>query len=169
MVRGIVILTGTHEIGSEYVRRLLPAVFRRVHREASLSWMSTEDLCHYLRSFLAQFVPDCTAPEWAGLARAFACEESPWVGSRQISVDMIKQFLMHEITEASCLGLGNFLPSWRTASGDFQIQPERRSEFFSQIGAAERAAAFLQSYARVDGDPRASLARARTSGETVQG
>ena len=76
---------------------------------------------------------------------------------------------MHEITEASCLGLGNFLPSWRTASGDFQIQPERRSEFFSQIGAAERAAAFLQSYARVDGDPRASLARARSSGGTVQG
>ena len=40
--------------------------------------------------------------------------------------------------------------------------------FFSQIRDAEKAAAFLQSYARVDGDPRASSARAWSSGGTVQ-
>ena len=95
MVRGIVDLTGTREIEAENVRGLLPAVFRRVHREASLSWMSKQDLCCYLRNFLAQFVPGCTASEWAELEGACTCEGSPWDGTGPISVDMLKQFLMH--------------------------------------------------------------------------
>ena len=110
--------------------RILPAVFRSVHREASLSWMTQKELCCYLRNFLAQFVPGCTASDWTELEDTFTCVGSPWDGTGPISVDMLKQFLMHEIMEAICFGLGNFHQSWRTASGDFQIQPEQRSELF---------------------------------------
>ena len=88
MGRGIGVLTGTHEIGAEDVRRLFPVVFRRVHREAVLGWMPRQDVCSYLRNFLARFVPGCTALEWAGLERAFTCEGSPWDGKGTISVDM---------------------------------------------------------------------------------
>ena len=129
MGRGIVVLTGTREIGAEDVRRLLPAVFQRVHRESVLGWMSKQYVCSYLRNFLAPFVPGCTAAEWADLERAFTCEGSSWDGTGPISVDMLQQFLMHEITEASRRGLGNCQPNCRTAPGDFQIQLQRRSEF----------------------------------------
>ena len=42
MGRGVVVLTGTEEVAQEDVRRMLPAVFRRVHREAFLSWISSK-------------------------------------------------------------------------------------------------------------------------------
>ena len=38
----------------------------------------------------------------AGLEEADTCVGSPWDGTGQLSVDMLKQFLMHEIMEASC-------------------------------------------------------------------
>ena len=150
MGRGIVVLTGTREIGAEEIRRLLPAVFRRVNREVLLGWMSGQDVRSYLCHFLARFVPDCMSSEWHDLEKKFTREGSPWDGNRQISVDMLKQFLMHEITEASRGWLDNFQPNRRTAPGDFQIQPLSRSAFFEQISDAEQAQRFVQKYAKVD-------------------
>ena len=60
-----VILTGTGHIAAESVKRKLPAVFRRIHCIAELSWMSREDIGCYFRQFLARFVPGCTAEEWS--------------------------------------------------------------------------------------------------------
>ena len=56
---------------------------------------------------------------------------------------------MHENTEASRRGLGNFQPNRRTAPGDFQIQPERRSELVVQNFAVGKAVAFVRIYAQV--------------------
>ena len=150
MGRGIVVLTGTREIGAEEIRRLLPAVFRRVNREVLLGWMSGQDVRSYLCHFLARFVPDCMSSEWHDLEKKFTREGSPWDGNRQISVDMLKQFLMHEITEASRGWLDNFQPNRRTAPADFQIQPLSRSAFFEQISDAEQAQRFVQKSAKVD-------------------
>ena len=150
MGRGIVVLTGTHEIGAEEIRRLLPAVFRRVNREVLLGWMSGQDVRSYLCHFLARFVPGCTAAEWADLEQDFTCKGPSRDGAGPISKDIFKQFLMHEITEASRGGLGNFQPNRRTAPGDFQIQPLSRSAFFEQISDAEQAQRFVQKYAKVD-------------------
>ena len=150
MGRGIVVLTGTREIEAEEIRRLLPAVFRRVNREVLLGWMSGQDVRSYLCHFLARFVPDCMSSEWHDLEKKFTREGSPWDGNKQISVDMLKQFLMHEITEASRGWLDNFQPNRRTAPGDFQIQPLSRSAFFEQISDAEQAQRFVQKYAKVD-------------------
>ena len=88
--------------------------------------------------------------EWHDLEKKFTREGSPWDGNRQISVDMLKQFLMHEITEASRGWLDNFQPNRRTAPGDFQIQPESRSAFFAQISNAEQGHRLVQRYAKVD-------------------
>ena len=150
MGRGIVVLTGTREIEAEEIRRLLPAVFRRVNREVLLGWMSGQDVRNYLCHFLARFVPGCMTSEWHDLEKAFTCEGSPWDGNRQVSVDMLKQFLMHEITEASRGWLDNFQPNRRTAPGDFQIQPELRSAFFEQISDLEKGKRFVQRYAKVE-------------------
>ena len=105
--------------------------------------MSKQDLCSYQRNFLAQFVPGCTAAEWADLERELTCKGSSWDGTGQISVDMLKQLLMHEITEASRRLLGNCQRNCRTVPGNFQIKSERCSHvvFFlcAQISAVEKA------------------------------
>jgi len=149
MGRGVVVLTGTSDAAKDDIKCLLPAVFRRIHREAALGWMSKEDICRYFQHFLTRFVPNCTVATWAQWEQVFASEGSPWAGTRPISVDMLKQFLMHSITEASCLGLGNFHPSDHRGSGEFQVQVERQSDFFSLICDKVKAEAFLQSYAPV--------------------
>jgi hypothetical protein len=64
-------------------------------------------------------------------------------------VDMLKHFLMHEITEARSGGLGNFQPNHRTAPGDFHIHPQLRPGFFEQICNAEKAHRFVEKYAKV--------------------
>ena len=78
-------------------------------------------------------------------------------------MDMLKQFLMHDITEASRRGLGHFQPNCRTAPGDFQIQLGLRSDWFAEISAVEKAVAVVRIYATLDQWPRASSARARSS------
>ena len=57
-------------------------------------------------------------------------------------MDMLKHFLMHEITEARSGGLSNFQPNHRTAPGDFHIHPQLRPGFFEQICNAEKAHRF---------------------------
>ena len=65
---------------------------------------------------------------------------------RPISIDMLKQFLMHQITDASCKGLGEF-----TAGGakNFQVHAERRAAFFALINDRQGAERFLKDYAPV--------------------
>ena len=149
MGRGIIVLTGTDEIKAEKVWRLLPAVFRRVNFKVELGFMSKADVRSYLRHFLAPFLPGCTDEEWDALKETFTNKKSPWDGAQGISVDMLKQFLMHEITEARSGGLGNFQPNHRTAPGDFHIHPQLRQGLFEQICNAEKAHRFVEKYAKV--------------------
>ncbi|CAK9082912.1 unnamed protein product [Durusdinium trenchii] len=108
MSRGVVIITGTSEIVADCVKRRLPAVFRRIHSTAELGWMNPEDIGQYFRRFLCGFIPSCTAEEWESWQRTFLEVES-WSGSRHVSIDMLQQYLMHQITECSCLGYGRFV------------------------------------------------------------
>ena len=149
MGRGVVVLTGTEEVAQEDVRRMLPAVFRRVHREAFLSWISKQDVCCYFRLFLSRFVPGCAHAEWVDWARIFTGEGTPWGCARPISVDMLKQFLMHTITEASCAGLGDFSGTGSGGVMEFQVHATRRTDFFALVCNSSRAEAFLQSYSPV--------------------
>ena len=149
MGRGVVVLTGTADLAQEDVKRMLPAVFRRIHREAYLGWMSKEDVCCYFRQFLCRFVPGCTLAEWADSEQIFTCEGAPWGGARSISVDMLKQFLMHTITEASCVGLGDFVQADQSSAVEFQVPTKRRTDFFALVCNSSRAEAFLQSYSPV--------------------
>ena len=149
MGRGVVVLTGTEEVAQEDVRRMLPAVFRRVHREAFLSWISKQDVCCYFRLFLSRFVPGCAHAEWVDWARIFTGEGTPWGCARPISVDMLKQFLMHTITEASCAGLGDFSGTGSGGVMEFQVHATRRTDFFALVCDISKAEEFLQSYSPV--------------------
>ena len=73
-------------------------------------------------------------------------EDSPLANSRQLSIDMLKQFLMSRITDASVKDIGNFASSTANA---FQVSVEQRSSFFRLICDTQRATQFLDAYAPV--------------------
>ena len=148
MGRGIVVLSGTGEIIDERVKCQLSAVFRRIHREAYIGWMSKQDICSFFRQFLTRFVPACAEAEWARWEQVFMVDDGPW-SSRDISIDMLKQFLMHQITEASCSTLGDVVPAACAGTNEFNVRVERKVEFFQLVCSGSAAEAFLNSYSPV--------------------
>ena len=74
------------------------------------------------------------------LQTEFTSTESVWNDEHDISVDMLKQFLMHEITEAHRFGLGDFQPNNRNARSDFRIYPQYCT-FFSTFLVQKRQSA----------------------------
>ena len=79
----------------------------------------------------------------------FTNKDSFWNPTQNISVDKLKQFLMHEITEAHSSGLGFFRPNNDNARGDFYIYPHCRATFLERICDAARATRFMEQYARL--------------------
>ena len=146
MDRGIVVLTGTDRI-SRY-KQNLPALFRRVHYEVSLAWMTKDNIKSFFQHFLSRFVYDCPEAEWIEWADTFVCEKGPWSGSRNISVDMVKQYLMCVITCAFCDREFRDAERGRRRiirDGEFRI--DKRDEFFRLVCDAERGRTFLEAYA----------------------
>ena len=121
MGRGVIVLTGTCEIVDPQAMSCLSAVFRRIHLSAHLSWMSVEDVARFFNQFLLRFVPSCPANDWKHWEHVFLDKEGPWAGHRPISVDMVRQFFMRQITQASCMDLGNFMPSDQPGSNKFPV------------------------------------------------
>ena len=149
MSRGVVILTGTDEIAGESVEGHLPAVFRRINYVCKLSWMCTDEVRCFFRQFLMRFVPGCPADEWETCENMFM-EGRCWSGDRPISIDMLKQYLMHQITKSSCLSHGEFvLATEHSDETVFQVKPEHRNTFFKLICSTQLAESFLNSYAPV--------------------
>ena len=74
-------------------------------------------------------------------------QDSPWAQSRPISIDMLKQFLMSRITEASVKDIGSFASG---TANTFQVSVEQRSDFFKLVCDTQSAMQFLESYAPVE-------------------
>jgi hypothetical protein len=151
MSTGVVILTGTAQIASDDVKRKLLAVYRRIHCSGELWWMSVDDIGKYFTHFLLPFVPDCSTEEWAHRKQDFLrCKSWSEQGSRRISIDMLKQFLMSRITESRCLGHGEFVNVGNTSDEDiFQVNPDHRSSFFDLVCNEQEAESYLSKYAQV--------------------
>ena len=103
------------------------------------------------------FYMDCCCPFFlaahtkngTGFKRLFTSKDSFWNEDRNISVDKLKQFLMHEITEAHTLKLGDFKSRNGNVRSDFCIFPHCRAAFFKQICNVARADSFMKEYARL--------------------
>jgi hypothetical protein len=149
MGRGVIVLTGTLEMVNDEAKENLPAVFRRVHREAHIGWLLVEDVRHFFRQFLLGFMPECRESEWKQWEKLFLDKKGPWLSRSAISVDMMKQFFMHQITEASSQGLGGFVPSGQPGSTKFLIESCKYHNFMELICDVKAARSFLGSYAPV--------------------
>lgn len=99
----------------------------------------------YFKNFLRSFAPGVSEHEWLSLEARFL-RDGPWAGARQISIDMLQQYFMAQITEASVRGIGKFT---NETSASFQVPAERQDEFFSLICDRESATLFLDTYAPV--------------------
>ena len=100
----------------------------------------------YFRHFLAGFVDGASDDDWKRWEEEFVKKGSPWVGTRLISIDMLKQFLMHQTTEASCKKMGSFTSA---TTPTFVIHGEYRAEFIQSIFNWGSAISFLDSYSPV--------------------
>ena len=132
----------------EDVKQRLPAVFRRMHREAHLSWMSVQGVARFFRQLLLRFLPGCSPLDWEHSEQEFLNEAAPW-RTRPISVDMVKQFPMRQITEATCLGPGCFVPSGQPGMAEFRVHALRYSGSFALVCNAESANSFPDAYSPV--------------------
>ena len=103
-----------------------------------------QDIKQFFRRFVVRFAPDTPQQEWSYWEDRFVAEDSPWNGSRPISVDMLKKEIRWRITEASCASLGTF-----TAGDTFGAHPNMRRQFFDLRCSTEKAVAFLNDYAPV--------------------
>ena len=69
--------------------------------------------------------------EWNSYQVRFLREE-PWAGDRPIFIDMLQQYFMASITEASLRGIGKFIDD-RSASFQVPVSVMRNSSVLSAI------------------------------------
>ena len=137
------IVTGTSQITRGDVQRRLPAVYRRIHCTAELTWMTGTDIRLYFKNFLLRFVPNLPLCHWEHWEEQFV--GGPILSPpRRVSIDMLKQFFMSRITDASVRGMGEFV------SDAFQVFEQYYDQFFELICESDSLAAFLEAYAPVD-------------------
>lgn len=146
---GVVILTGTCEIISDKMKAKFPAVYRRIHSTGELTWMSQADIGKYFRKFLERFVPKMTNEKWEEKESQFlGCP--CWSPGQDISIDMLKQFLMRQITESKCQNLGDFLDNGSGSDArSFRVSQVHLDQFFNLVCDGDSAKAFLEHYAPV--------------------
>ena len=147
MARGVVVLTGTSEITRQLTNTNLPAFFRRLHCCAELTWMSDNDKRVYFKHFLASFVTDSTEEDWTSWGNSFLSKGSPWASHPQITVDMLKQYLMQALTATICTDNSQVCPRDVYGAGEgLQLTGSCRSRFFDTVFDHNRANTFLEAY-----------------------
>ena len=77
-------------------------------------------------------------------------------------MDVLKQYLMQQITESSCRSLGGFTSttgaSQTAVADDFRVHHECRTAFFELVCDHTMAALFLDEYAPVKSSPGGAAA-----------
>ena len=151
MACGVVVLTGTSEITDQLTSKGLPALFRRINCRAELTWMADCDKRAYFKRFLKPFVTGCSEEDWIFWENAFLSDGSPWASHTQITVDMLKQYLMQALTESICPDDMQGCPLDVCGGGEgAQITPALRSLFFSKVVDHGRATTFLGPYSQAN-------------------
>ena len=104
LARGFVVVSGTQELVRTMGGPAFASVFRRIAVTTSLGALSVEDVQAFFCNFIRDFVPGCLVEELQKWSAQFIREGSPW-GRGRVSIDMVKQFLMQQISSfrAHCL------------------------------------------------------------------
>jgi len=142
--KGIIVLTGTTDVANETRRRAYPALFRRFQMKVELGYLSLDDAGKFFRSFLLEFV-DNTENEWNCWEAQF-CTCLLRHGPKQISIDMIKQFLMRRITEACAVGYVTV----KVGTEKYHVLDHQKDKLASMLMCGTYVSTFFRSYALGD-------------------
>ena len=109
--------------------------------------MSADDKRAYFKHFLKRFVPDCSDEQWTCWQDSFLSGDSPWASDTQITVDMLKQFLMRVLTDSICHEDWEGWPIAARGDGEvLQVTQSCRKLFFRLVNNHEHARKFLGAY-----------------------
>jgi hypothetical protein len=137
--------------GRKSICPLYPKVAGAVRRP----W-TPEDIRVYFRAFLREFVPANSSEEWCQWEDMFVGHGGTSSGSnhwtsRPVSLDMLKQFLMNQVTKAAVAGMGRAARGKTERVGDksFLVDPASRAQFRDLVCNQDAAGDFLARYAPV--------------------
>ena len=94
-------MSGTEELKEDDNKYAFRALYRRFHHTIELTHLSEQDITQYFRGFLKEYLPSTPDEVWSTWEERF-CEHvtRPWK-DREVSVDMLKQFLTRQVTDAA--------------------------------------------------------------------
>ena len=139
LTRGVIVLTGLVDVVSEQNTCAHPALYRRFHLKVRLTYLSCEHIETFFRHFFEEFVTGNSDEEWHAWQKCFLSSIASQAPEQDVSIDMLVQFLMAQITKACVEKLGSFLSQTASASGHagsgktFRIDEGRKAEFLSLI------------------------------------
>ena len=144
--KGVVVLTGTSNIDKDQLRNRLPHVFSRIHQFKRMGWAGKEDVTKLFRGFLQKFVSECPEDEWDRTLERLE-QTGPWTSGANITLGMLKEYLMHRVTEASTLGVAT-----QTGSDNCElfVTEANRKIFFDLMTDHEAAQRFLKDQGIVE-------------------
>ena len=139
--KGVIVLTGTADVASDFHTRKYPALFRRFQIQIKLRYLILDDAGKFFRSFLLEFVVN-SDNEWQVWEAQF-CTCLVKDGPKHINIDMLKQFLMRRITEACAAGLLLAIPG----TDKYSVIPARKAQFRQLLFCEASMKQFFQAYA----------------------
>ena len=106
LTRGVIVLTGLDDVVSEVNLNAHPALYRRFHVKVGLGYLGRSDIETFFRHFLEEFVTGNSEEDWQAWQARFMSSVKRQGRDQGVSIDMLVQFLMAQITKASVKKLG---------------------------------------------------------------
>ena len=138
MAKGIIVLTGTPEVADEDRQRNYGALCRRFPFQIRLGYLDDCEAGRFFHGFLKQFV-DNSDKEWQIWESQFVASLKKYAFG-EISIDMIKQYLMRQITVACAAGILQA----RSGTDEFYTLPNHKNKLLTILLSKSTMKSFLQ-------------------------
>ena len=146
LTRGVIVLTGLSNVDNAENKEAHPALYSRFHLTAELGHLDEEDIKDIFKNFLAEFVTGNSNDDWDIWQKRFVASYLGQPPRPAVSIRMLHQFLMAQITNAADAELGTRshaagAPLSRRSAADshtcssktFHISEIRKHDFLSLI------------------------------------
>ena len=138
LAKGIIVLTGTCEVANDDRQKKYGGLFRRFPFQIRLGYLDDCEAGRFFHGFLKQFV-DNSDKEWQIWESQFVASLKKYAFG-EISIDMIKQYLMRQITVASAAGVLQARPG----TDEFYTLPNHKNKLLTILLSKSTMKSFLQ-------------------------
>ena len=138
MAKGIIVLTGTCEVANDDRQKKYGGLFRRFPFQIRLGYLDDCEAGRFFHGFLKQFV-DNSDKEWQIWESQFVASLKKYAFG-EISIDMIKQYLMRQITVACAAGILQA----RSGTDEFYTLPNHKNKLLTILLSKSTTKSFFQ-------------------------